>query len=209
MPVARAAAPSIYHFEVNFHSTHVTPSLPVRHKDRRVDLAPHAHLPARVSRRPFQSPPPDLHTSRLARCHHFWRKTLVSSTTTTATRTEGQEPDTGATLPSFALGSERDVSTRVGNGVARVKNGSMPVTAHELHNLIAVIIAEAQLLQLDHPTDAPKHQSAVAIERAGRRLETLIDKLPVDRGTTHVPSVINRDRPTRQIVEQVGGGAEG
>lgn len=51
------------------------------------------------------------------------------------------------------------------------------ISAHEAHNLIAVIIAEAQLLQLEFPQDDPNHLSAVAIERAGRRLETLVDRL--------------------------------
>lgn len=62
-------------------------------------------------------------------------------------------------------------------------NGSAAVTAHEFHNLISVIIAEAQLLQLDCAGDAPNYRSAVAIERAGRRLEVLIDRLAALRDT--------------------------
>lgn len=58
-----------------------------------------------------------------------------------------------------------------------VHRSQSEISAHEAHNLIAVIIAEAQLLQLEFPRDNPNHLSAVAIERAGRRLETLIDRL--------------------------------
>jgi len=134
------------------------------------------------------------------------------------TTTEGQTPETGLRLPSLAVaGAEGDVPTRVEavrtNGS---QNGSKPVTAHELHNVISVIIAEAQLLQLHQPAHGPNYHSAVAIERAGRRLEALIDRLPTLRDTTALPNRKRRDgtvqqdtdsRPPR-VIEQVTEGAE-
>lgn len=51
------------------------------------------------------------------------------------------------------------------------------ISAHELHNLVSVIVAEAQLLQLDFSEEEADYASAVSIERAGRRLEQLIDQL--------------------------------
>ena len=135
------------------------------------------------------------------------------SSHTTMTTTEGQRPETGLRLPSLAVtGAEGDVPTRVEavrtNGS---QNGSKPVTAHELHNVISVIIAEAQLLQLHHPANGPNYHSAVAIERAGRRLEALIDRLPALRDTTALPNRQRRDDTVQQdpdsrlprVVEQV------
>jgi nitrogen-specific signal transduction histidine kinase len=96
------------------------------------------------------------------------------------------------------------------------QNGSVSVTAHEFHNLISVIIAEAQLLQLHYPAHDPNYQSAVAIERAGRRLEALVDRLTPLRDTVAVPNRKRRDeavpqnaesRPHR-VIEQVTDGAE-
>lgn len=95
----------------------------------------------------------------------------------------------------------RDRITMVDDaGMARSQNGSASVTVHELHNLIAVIIAEAQLLQLDHPADAPDYRSAVAIERAGRRLEALIDGLTVFLGTPGTRKKLNRDHVASQSI---------
>lgn len=63
--------------------------------------------------------------------------------------------------------------------IHEARNGPSRVSAHDLHNLIAVIIAEAQLLQLDYGVDDPRYQSAAAIEQASWRLEALIDRLTV------------------------------
>ncbi|MBS1253223.1 MAG: hypothetical protein MAG451_02272 [Anaerolineales bacterium] len=48
------------------------------------------------------------------------------------------------------------------------QNGAPRISVHQVQNLIAVIIAEAQLLRLDVPKDDPSYESTVAIERAGR-----------------------------------------
>lgn len=45
---------------------------------------------------------------------------------------------------------------------------------HELGNLVAIIIAEAQLLQMELDPQTPGHASAMAIERAARRLQEAI-----------------------------------
>ena len=63
------------------------------------------------------------------------------------------------------------------------QNGAYGATVHELHNLISVIVAEAQLLQLEYPPNDPRHDSAVAIERAGRRLEMLLEGLAIAQRT--------------------------
>lgn len=99
----------------------------------------------------------------------------------------------------YCIGVERDVFMKVENArVAQTQNGSARTTAHELHNLIAVIIAEAQLLKLDCPTDAPNYRSAVAIERAGRRLETLLDRLPELRDVKAGFDTTNRNQAHSQ-----------
>lgn len=67
--------------------------------------------------------------------------------------------------------------------------------AHELHNLIAVIIAEAQLLQLDFPKDGPNYLSAAAIERAGRQLELLVDRLTAARMPSHNKAEMFQKQP--------------
>ncbi|RME47786.1 MAG: hypothetical protein D6791_04950 [Chloroflexi bacterium] len=63
------------------------------------------------------------------------------------------------------------------------QNSAVTVSAHELQNLLCVIIAEAQLLQLNHAADDPDYRSALAIERAGRRLEALLYRLIATWGT--------------------------
>ncbi|MFQ5858043.1 MAG: hypothetical protein ACE5LU_20760 [Anaerolineae bacterium] len=57
------------------------------------------------------------------------------------------------------------------------QSGLTRVSVHELRNLISVVIAEAQLLQMDSPEDNANYSSAVAIERAGRRMEVLVNWL--------------------------------
>lgn len=125
------------------------------------------------------------------------------SSHTTMKTTEGQTPETGLRLPSLAVaGAEGDIPTRV--EVVRTngsQNGSNPVTAHELHNVISVIIAEAQLLQLHHPAHGPNYRSAVAIERAGRRLEALIDRLTTSRDAADLHNRKRREEAVRREMD--------
>ncbi len=56
-------------------------------------------------------------------------------------------------------------------------SGSAPPGSSDVHrlgNLVAVIIAEAQLIQAEYGPETSAHQSALAIERAAREIERSI-----------------------------------
>lgn len=85
-----------------------------------------------------------------------------------------------------------------------ISNSSNKISVHKLHNLISVIIAEAQLLRLDLPEDDPDYWSTVAIERAGRQLETLVDEMaegkPVDQQNARLRETAAR--PTEEKITE-------
>lgn len=64
------------------------------------------------------------------------------------------------------------------NASYRVSDSNLPhpvaIDLHELSNLVSIIIAEAQLLQAEFGPQTLTHTSALAIERAARRLQALI-----------------------------------
>jgi hypothetical protein len=65
------------------------------------------------------------------------------------------------------------------------------IDVHELGNLVTIIIAEAQLLQMELDPQAPGHASAAAIERAARRLQEALGVISsngvAQNGETPVP----------------------
>lgn len=93
------------------------------------------------------------------------------------------------------------------------QNGAPRISVHQVQNLIAVIIAEAQLLRLDVPEDDPSYESTVAIERAGRQLEALVDEMAdAEEGIgqeTSPSSRVRRPRPASLGQETLPNTIEG
>ena len=77
--------------------------------------------------------------------------------------------------------------------VERELDTPVALNLHELGNLVSIIIAEAQLLQIEYEPGTPGHVSGVAIERAARRVQELIGLSSRNGTSKHDGMVIPED----------------